>query len=395
MPLQFRDEARMLSGELISLRHDFHRHPELAFQETRTAARVAEYLNALGYDVRSGVGRTGVVGVLKGSNDSPAVALRADMDALPVTEETGVEYTSENPGVMHACGHDTHVTSLLGAAKLLAAHKSELHGTVKVIFQPAEEVVGGARAMITDGVMENPAIDMIFGLHCDPQTEVGRICVKEGPLMAASDTFKVMITGRGGHGAFPHVCVDPVVAAAAVIMNLQTLVSRNSDPRDPAVLTIGMIHGGTANNIISEKVEMEGTVRTFNSELRNHMEEWLTRTAVGTAESLGAGAKVEYKRGVPAVFNTPAAARIATESITKVAGEAAVSTPVPAMGGEDFAFYLDRVPGCFLWLGVGNAAKGIVHPWHSPRFNVDESGLWLGAALLAQCAVDAMEELKR
>lgn len=387
------DEARGMSDELVGLRRDFHMHPELGFREERTAEKAASYLESLGYEVRRAVGRTGVVGVLRGATAGPTIALRADMDALPVTEQTGATYASQHVGVMHACGHDAHVACALGAARLLSAHRAELRGSVKVIIQPAEETVEGACEMIRDGVLEDPHVDMIFGMHCDPGIPTGRVGVKEGPLMAASDHVDITVRGRGGHGAKPHLSRDPVVAAAAIIMNLQTLVSRLADPLQPAVLSICSIHGGTAHNIIPDRVDMMGTVRTFDPALRDVMEQRMRSTVAMTAESLGVQAEMAYHRGVSSVINDKRAVDIAERAVRAAVGTDAVVSAEPTMGGEDFSLYLDHVPGCFMWLGVGNPGRGIAHPWHSPCFDLDEAALPIGAAVLAQCALGAIEEL--
>lgn len=389
----FAEEARGLADELVKLRREFHMHPEIGFGELKTAEKAAAYLESLGYEVRRGVGRTGVVAVLKGATEGPTVALRADMDALPIQEQTEAPYASRNPGVMHACGHDAHVTCALGAARLLAAHRRELQGSVKVMIQPAEEIVGGAREMIAEGVLEDPHVDMIFGLHCEPQVPVGKVAVSAGPLMAAADLFSITVTGQGGHGAAPHLSRDPVVAAASIIMNLQTLVSRVKDPQQPAVLSVCSIHGGTAHNIIPEKIELSGTVRTFDRFLRDTIEQRMDRMIQLTAESLGVQAALTYKRGVSPVINDGRAAEIAAGAAKAVAGADAVVPAAATMGGEDFSLFLDHVPGCFMWLGVGNPGRGITHPWHSPCFDIDESALPIGAGVLAECVFGAIAAL--
>jgi len=393
MVLDLARESANLSQHLSEIRREFHRHPELSFKEVKTAEKIARYLEALGYQVESGVGGTGVIGLLNGNSDGPTAAIRADMDALPVSEETGAAYASEIPGAMHACGHDVHMACALGASRLIAEHRSELKGKVKVVFQPAEEVGAGAKALIESGVLENPHVDMMFGLHNHPEVPVGKVAVKEGPLMAAVDTIKVTVSGRGGHGALPHRNVDPIVASAAIITNLQTVVSRNVDPQEPAVVTIGTIHGGTANNIIPDKVEMTGTVRTFNPAVRAKMEEWLRRIVESTAAALGAKGELCYRYEIPPVLNNAEATAILRKAVVSIVGREGIVTPVPSMGGEDFAVFQEKVPGCFFWLGVGNLEKGIVHPWHSPHFDVDESALPIGAGVLAQSVFLAVEYL--
>lgn len=378
-----------LAAELSALRRELHQNPELASHEHRTAAKIAELLIQMGCEVQQNVGGTGVIGILRNGEESPVVALRADMDALPITEEANHNYISKNPGVMHACGHDAHMTCLIGAMWILAQHRDCWHGTVKAIFQPAEEIVAGARDMIREGVMENPKVDWIFGLHVQPDLEAGRVGVKDGPLMAAADVFSIKIKGRGGHGAYPHLIRDPIMGAAAVIMNLQTLVSRNRNPLEPGVLSIGTIHGGTQDNIIPEEVELTGSVRTYDNRLRADMESWIERIVNGTVAALDLSAEIRYMRGVTPVINHPEAARIAGNAVRNAIGAKAFAVANPVMGSEDFALWLEKAPGCFLWLGIRNEAKGIVEPWHSPRFDLDEQALSIGASVLAQCVAEA------
>ncbi|MBC7323475.1 MAG: amidohydrolase, partial [Acetomicrobium sp.] len=279
--------SKSMSEELRALRRDFHQFPELSFKEFETARKIAIYMKELGYEVKENVGKTGVVALLKGAKENPTVALRADIDALPVKEMTGLSYASKNDGVMHACGHDIHVTCALGAAKILASLKDELQGSVIFIFQPAEEINAGAKAMIDDGVLENPNVSMIFGLHNNPEIPVGKVGLKEGPLMAAVDSTFITIRGQGGHAAYPHRVIDPIVCASSIVMNLQTIVSRNVDPQKSAVISFGSINGGIANNVIPDEVKLTGTVRTFDEGLRDSIEGWMKRTVENTASSLG------------------------------------------------------------------------------------------------------------
>ena len=378
-----------LAAELSSLRRELHQNPELSLQEHGTAAMIADLLAKMGCEVQTNVGGTGVVGILRNGGDSPAIALRADIDALPIAEETGSNYASKNPGVMHACGHDAHMTCLIGAMQILAQHRECWQGTVKAIFQPAEEIVIGAEAMIQESVLENPKVDWVFGLHVQPDLEVGKVGVKEGPLMAAADVFSIKIKGCGGHGAYPHLIRDPIMGAAAVVMNLQTLISRSRNPLEPGVLSIGTIQGGTQHNIIPEEVELTGTVRTYDTRLRTDMEAWIRRIVSGTVAALDLTAEVGYLRGVIPVNNHPEAARIAVNAVRNAVGTQALAAAVPVMGSEDFALFLEKASGCFLWLGIRNEAAGIVHPWHSPRFDIDERALPIGASVLAQCVVEA------
>ena len=384
--------SKSMSEELRALRRDFHQFPELSFKEFETARKIAIYMKELGYEVKENVGKTGVVALLKGAKENPTVALRADMDALPVKEMTGLSYASKNDGVMHACGHDIHVTCALGAAKILASLKDELQGSVKFIFQPAEEINAGAKAMIDDGVLENPNVSMIFGLHNNPEIPVGKVGLKEGPLMAAVDSTFINVRGQGGHAAYPHRVIDPIVCASSIVMNLQTIVSRNVDPQKAAVISFGSINGGIANNVIPDEVKLTGTVRTFDEGLRDSIEGWMKRTVENTASSLGCKVEFNYRRDLPPVVNHPEATKIALWAAQKVFGEDGIILPTPSMGGEDFALYQKRVPGCYFWLGVGNPNIDAIHPWHSPYFEADEEAFPLGAALLALSALIACDK---
>ena len=387
MTPDFRKEADLLAGWLTEVRRDFHRFPEESFGETRTAAKISGFLQEWGYEVTA-AGGTGVKGVLRGVPGSKTVAVRADMDALPVTEETGLEFASAIPGMMHACGHDIHITCALGAARMLAgaAKGGAFSGSIVMLFQPAEELNLGAAAMIKDGVLADPKVDMIFGLHNHPSYPAGTVVVKEGPMMAAVDTLKIRITGRGSHGAIPHMAADPIVAAASVVMNLQTAVSRNTDPLESAVVSFGTVQGGTANNVIPETVEMTGTVRSFRHEVRDALHRRISEIASSTAAALGCGAEVNIRRDLPAVINDGASYACCIRSASMEAGEDKIVTAAPSMGGEDFALFQELIPGCMFWLGVGNEAIGAVYPWHSPRFIADESALPVGAATLARAA---------
>ena len=388
-----REESLALSERILALRRDLHRHPELSYKEFRTAGIVAGLLGELGAEVSENVGRTGVVGLFRGG-EGPVVAIRADMDALPVLEQTGLPFASETEGVMHACGHDIHTACACGAAMLLAKRVGSLGGSVKFIFQPAEEINEGAKAMLADGVMENPKPDMIFGLHNHPEIPAGKVGVKEGGLMASVDTIRITVTGKGGHGALPHRDIDPIAASAAVISALQTVVSRNIDPQQPAVVSLGTLHAGTENNAIPDSVEMTGTVRTFDADLRASMEGMLRRVVENTAAGLGCKGELFYRYDLPPVMNAPDATEIGRRAVAAVAGTDGVVVPVPSMGGEDFALLQEKAPGCFFWLGVGNPEIGAVHPWHSPLFTADESALSVGAGVLAQSALFALQFLR-
>ncbi|MDD2206247.1 MAG: M20 family metallopeptidase [Aminobacterium sp.] len=379
-------QSQDIFEELQVLYRDFHKHPELSFQEHETSEKIATYMEQLGCSVQRNVAKTGVVALLKGAKDGPTVAIRADIDALPIEEKSKLSYTSTSKGLMHACGHDIHTTCALGAAKIIASLQSKLQGTVKFIFQPAEEINAGAKAMVEEGVLLNPDVSMIFGLHNHPEIPVGKVALKEGPLMASVDTTFLKVIGEGGHGAFPHRDIDPIVATASIIMNLQTIVSRNVDPQQSAVISFGTIHGGTANNVIPDEVELTGTVRTFDPHVRESMELWMQRVIENAAASLGCSADFFYRRDLPAVFNHSEITAIGMKALEDLIDKEKIVSPVPSMGGEDFAIFQEKVPGCFFWLGVGNPEIDAVHPWHSPRFKADERALSIGAALLALSA---------
>lgn len=380
-------QARALAGQLIAWRRDLHRHPELAFHEQRTAGVVARHLAGLGLEVQTGVGRTGVVGVLEGARDGPTVMLRFDMDALPVREETGLPFASEVPGRMHACGHDGHVAIGLGVASLLAGWQNRLAGRVKFVFQPAEEIANGARAMIDDGVLRNPVPDVVFGLHLWSLIPVGQAVVKPGPLWASSDRFDVELVGRGSHGAMPHQGVDTIVVAAFAIAQLQTVVSRSRDPLAPAVLTVGTVHGGSAFNVIAERVHFSGTLRAFDEEVRRGIIERMHEVLAGVAAAHGARAELAFSDYAPPLVNDPGATEAVQAAAAAVLGAQAIADGPLMMVAEDMAEYLNRVPGSFFILGAMKKGLNAAEPHHSPRFDIDEAALPLGTAILARAAL--------
>jgi amidohydrolase len=370
---------------LVATRRDLHRHPELAFEETRTAGIVSARLAGLGLSPRTGVGRTGVTadpGAAAGR-----ILLRADMDALPLTEATGAPYESETPGKMHACGHDGHVAVGLAVAERLARAPSA--GRFRFLFQPAEEGAGGAQACAADGVLEG--VSTAFGLHLWNQMPVGKIGVNRGALLAAVDEFSIEVEGRGGHGAAPHETADPIVAAARIIDALQSVVSREISPLDAAVVTIGSVHGGTAFNIIPSTVRMTGTARSFTEEAGRALPEKMARIVRGTAEAAGVKAKLDYRRINRATVNDPAMADIVIEAARELVGEDNVDTETRTLGGEDMSVFLDRVPGCFFF--VGSAPAGPHRPHHSPDFDIDERALALGTVLFEAVALKAARRL--
>ncbi len=388
----YRVEAEALRGQLTAWRRDLHQHPELGFEVHRTASIVAHTLADLGCEVRTGVGKSGVVGLLHGGAPGPTVMLRADMDALPIQEISDAPYASCVPGVMHACGHDGHVAIGLGAATLLARHAAELPGRVLFVFQPAEEGDGGATAMIADGAIADPVPDAAFGLHLWNTMPLGQVMAQAGPLMAAADVIRILLHGRGGHGALPHEAVDAIAVAGQVLSALQTIVSRNVDPQETAVLTIGTVHGGTAFNVIAETVEMQGTIRTFSPAVRETV---LTRLQVllnGVTGGMGARYELKVQEVTGAVINDPQMAEVARASAVQVVGNTAVVWHPPMMVSEDFSEFARRVPACFTMLGSANPALGLDASHHNPRFDFDERALPIGAALLATTAARFLNE---
>lgn len=384
--------AGELQAELVKIRRHLHSQPEISFKEYQTTAFIKEFLTGQGIEICDWGGEPGVVALLHGASPGPVVALRADIDALPVQEENHCDYRSQIDGVMHACGHDVHTTCLLGAAKLLAEQRNRLAGTVKFLFQPAEEINAGAKFMLEKGVLDQPKVSVIFGLHNSPNIASGEVCLKPGGLMAAVDTTFLTVKGVGGHGAIPHRACDPIMATAAIIQGLQTVVSRQVDPLEPAVISFGTIHGGHANNVIPERVDLTGTVRTFNPQLQAQMPERMQAVIDHVAAAMRTEAEFVYRKDLPAVVNPPALAEWCRAPLEKVFGAKGLVQTAPSMGGEDFACFQEQVPGVFLFLGVGNAQRGIVNQWHNPRFDADEDCLRFGAAALAQLAYDYIRQ---
>ncbi|HET9014971.1 MAG TPA: amidohydrolase, partial [Thermomicrobiaceae bacterium] len=375
-----------IARQLVDDRRYLHQHPELGFQEENTARLVAERLRALGVEVQAGVARTGVVGLIRGGKPGRTVMLRADMDALPIEEENDVPYRSQTSGTMHACGHDGHTAILLGVAEVLSGRRDEIPGTVKLVFQPAEEGLGGARQMVEAGVLEDPHVDACFGLHLWQNLPVGVVGVRSGPLMAASDRFFATIEGKGGHAAEPHHTVDATMIACEVVVALQSLVSREVNPLQSAVVTVGKLHAGTTANVIAGRAEIAGTCRSFDPDVRRHLSERVPALITEVTEALRGRAEVEYRFGVPATVNDPAMTAIARAAAVEVVGEANVVEPAPTMGGEDMSLFLERAPGCYLFVGSANAASGKTYGHHHPRFDIDEQALTIGAETLARVA---------
>jgi len=388
----FLSEAQALFEYTQSMRRDFHAHPELGFHEVRTAGIVAKELTALGLEVHPGVGGTGVVALLEGAKPGPVVLVRADMDALPIVEETGAPYASQNPGVMHACGHDGHTATLLTVAKMLNTHRSELAGTVKFMFQPAEEGMGGAEKMIEDGVLENPKVDVALALHVWNEKPVGWIGICGGPAMAGAEIFKIKVIGKGGHGAVPHLAVDPILAAAQIVSALQGIVARNIAPLQTAVVSVCTIHGGETFNVIPPAVEMTGTIRTFEPAVRDRVLERFEQTIHSVAEGMGCQAEIELSILTPATINHSETAVRVQAVARRLFPKADVDTAnYVTMGSEDFAFILEKVPGCFFFIGSANPEKGLDASHHHPRFDIDEAALPRGAALMAATIADLLK----
>lgn len=389
---KLRSEIRREFPELVELRRHFHRHPETAYEEHQTASSIATYLRGIGLEVTEHVADTGVVGLLRGTSPAEVartLLVRADIDALPVTEETGLDYASRTPGKMHACGHDAHIAIGLTTAKILASQREQLRGTVKFVFQPAEERIGGAERMIAEGVMRDPDVTAVIGLHIWSLTPVGDVIVQAGPFFASADEVKVRIRGRGGHGAMPHVNVDPIVAAAQYIMATQTLISREISPFHPAVVTFGTIHGGTAFNVIADEVELRGTVRAYDPSDREHLLRRLNEIAGSTANSLRAEGNCEVVRGCQACVNDPEITELVRQAALQTVGAQHIPTDDQRQSvSDDMALFLAVAPGCYFLLGAGNTARGITAPHHSSRFQIDEDALPIGVEVMARAALD-------
>ena len=387
MATDYMAEAEALRDELIDRRRDFHRHPELAFQEHRTAGIVADELNSLGLEVQTGVGKTGVIGILEGANDGPTILYRADMDALPIQEENEAEYVSRAAGKMHACGHDGHTAIALGIAKLLNKHREQMGGRVKFVFQPAEEVGSGASSMIDDGALESPAPDRTLGIHLWNDLEVGTVSVVDGPTMSGAGVFEITVTGKGGHGAMPHQTADPIVCSAQIIVALQSIVSRNIDPLDTVVLTIGELHGGSARNIIPQTVSFSGSFRLFREETRDTIKSRIHDIATGVAKGMGCRADANFGFGIGAVVNDIEVAEHA-RSVFSNLGDAVDVVQQPWMASEDVGLFMQRNPGAYLLVGSANRERELDFPHHHPRFDIDEDVLPLGVGMMSAVIAD-------
>jgi amidohydrolase len=378
-------------AEMTAWRHDLHAHPETAFEERRTADTVARLLASFGIEVEQGVARTGVIGTLRGTAPGDrAVALRADMDALPIEEKNGFGHASQNHGRMHACGHDGHTVMLLGAAKYLAETRN-FAGTVHFIFQPAEENEGGARLMVEEGVLERYPVEAVYGMHNWPGLPAGQFAIRPGPMMAAFDIFEIIVTGRGAHAAMPHLGIDPVVAAAQIVGGLQTIASRNIDPLHGAVVSVTQIHGGDTWNVIPDQVVLRGTTRSFDPGVRDALEPAIRRVAEGACAALGAAMEMRYERRYPPTVNSAAETERAADVAAALVGADKVRRDLlPSMGAEDFACFLEKIPGAYIWIGNGAAADQAM--LHNPHYDFNDEILPLGASYWARLAESVLEK---
>jgi amidohydrolase len=381
-----RQMIQSLQRDLVDWRRQLHQHPELGFREHLTATFIQQRLTAWGIQHEMGVAQTGIVALLHGTQPGPVLAIRADMDALPILEENDVPYRSQHDGIMHACGHDGHTAIALGTAYYLSQHPDAFRGTVKLIFQPAEEGPGGAAPMVAAGVLHNPDVDAIVGLHLWNNLPLGTVGVRSGPLMAAVELFDCEIQGKGGHGAMPHQTVDSIVVGAQVVNALQTIVARNVDPLEAAVVTVGKFQAGQAHNVIADTAQLSGTVRYFNPRLGVLMPERIEQIIAGVCQAYGASYRLNYWKLYPPVINDEKMA-----DLVRLVAAAAVETPagvVPdcqTMGGEDMSYFLQEVPGCYFFLGAANEALGLAYPHHHPRFDFDETALGMGVELFVRC----------
>jgi len=381
-----RKEVEALTSQIIAWRRDFHRHPEIAYEEHRTSGVLKQFMEDRDIPVQV-MAMTGLCGLLEGQPGGRTIALRADMDALPLKEEGDKEYISENPKAAHACGHDGHMAILMGVIELLSRKKKDLKGNVVFLFQPSEErIPGGAKQMIEEGALEG--VDAMFGLHLWQQLPTGVVGLVKGAMMAQPDKFTIRVIGKGGHGSMPHQTVDPILVASQLVMNIQSIVSRNVDPLKPIVVSFGTINGGTIYNIIPGEVTLTGTVRSFASEVQSLAEKRLKEISEATCRALGAAADLEYERGYPAVVNDDAMVDFVAEVTEEVLGQERVKFIDPVMGGEDFAYFLQKVPGAFLFFGMGD---GMEYPHHHPAFDIDENALPQAALLMASLALRYLE----
>ena len=392
---QLQSQIKDLEKEIITWRRHFHKYPELSNQEIETSKHVQEILQQYGITVKTGFAKTGVLGIIKGGKPGKTVALRADMDALPIHEQNEHNYVSTKKGIMHACGHDAHTAMLLGTGVALQKFREHLAGTVLLVFQPAEEraPLGGAQEMLDDGVFKEYRPDVIFGQHVWPDLPLGQIGVCPGPMMGNSDRFSIEVNGAGGHASMPHQTIDAIVVANQIISGIQTIVSRNVDPLESAVITIGKITGGDRYNVIANRVILEGTLRSFNEDVKKLAKERLHQLVGGVAESMGSKAKVDYYDGYPATVNHPLWADQVKETAQGLLGDSGTPLVKPSLGGEDFGRFLLHYPGAYFWLGTAIQTRKVQKPLHDPQFEIDERALVVGATVMTNVAIDALEKL--
>jgi len=379
-----RSLAQSLAQETIETRRDFHRHPEIAFEEVRTSKIIADRLRKLGLEPKTGIGKTGVMAILDSGKPGKTVLARADIDALPVQEETEHEYRSTVDGKMHACGHDGHTAILLSVAKILVEQKGNFSGKVVFVFQPAEEGGGGAQAMIEDGALDGLEIDHSIGLHLGSMMPTGTVALRCGPAMASADKFEITVTGKGGHAAMPQHSIDPVLISANIIVALQSLISRELDPTDQAVITVTSIHGGTAFNIIPDNVKLMGTVRTFNEDTRQYLAKRIGELSAGIAKSMNGEAELDFMFGTPTVINNEKMTEVLKNAFERDLAEGQVIVPPQIMGGDDMSHWLNAADGCYFFVGAGNESKGTTYPHHHPKFDIDEDAIPLAVELLSK-----------
>lgn len=389
--MHYLQEAHQLLSHARQVRRDLHRHPELGFQETRTSTMIADELRRLGLDVSVGIAETGVVAMLVGKRIGPTVLLRADIDALPISEATGADYASTRPGVMHACGHDGHTAILLAVARLLHDKRAQLTGKVKFVFQPAEELMQGAARMVAEGVLAHPRPDHCLALHLDNSREVGWLGITPGPMMAGADSFRIQITGVGGHGAIPQLTKDPIVAAGQLVTAMQSIVSRNINPLDSGVVSVGVIRGGTAFNVIPPAVELEGTIRAYEPAVRETLVGRLRAITEGIAASMGCAADLEVHSLTPPVVNDPRLTQTIVEVARELFPAAHIDTDFQDSASDDMAHMMGDIPGCYFFVGSANRDAGLAAPHHDPAFDFDEESMAYGIALLSAATVNLLQ----
>lgn len=389
--IDFLSEAQDLFEYTQALRRDFHRHPELGFHEVRTAGIVARELNQLGLEVSSGIAETGVVAMIEGNRPGPVALLRFDMDALPIQEQTGASYASQNPGVMHACGHDGHTAVGLTVARLLHNHRHEFPGAIKLVFQPAEEGVGGAERMLAEGILENPHADAALALHLWNEKPFGWLGITNGPIMAAAEIFHIRVTGSGGHGAVPNLTIDPVLASTQIINALQGIVARNVSPLETAVVSVTSMHAGEAFNVIPAQASLQGTIRTFSPDVRQRVLARFQQVVEGVGAAMECQVDCQVQSISPAVVNDNNLAEKVRATAKRLLSDSQIGSDYRTMGAEDMAFILQELPGCFFFIGAANPAEGLDAPHHHPRFDFDERALVHAAALMAGAALDYLQ----